>query len=1760
MRDIGIESLNAQGQLKGAIPLFQELATKMQSLSGGERIQILETVASKYNINILSSFLDELGKANSKFGQAVAVSAGANNQAYERQIELNKALYAEINKATVSVEQLFNKLAQIGVTENLGTLLKFVNNLVEGFNKLLDSEGVGGNIARGLVKGISDVFFTFGLPIIAAIFVKLTTDIAKFGVESLKTILGINQQARERVALEQAVVNTLIRDQEIMATILALSGNRAKQEEYLLGVYNRQLAALQQVQNIATTLTPALMAGGLSATSGQITKRGAGGYLPAQEAADVRRGVGGASASSKVVSIPNFAFGGGKRGTMIANTSEYVVPNFANGGSAIFNQNMVKAYGLPAGAKKISAAGGYVPNFANRISDVYIFKGKPGQEYVSPKTGVHGTDNPVFANSSSLRAMMDANPAYTKVKDSVEIDRLNAIKQQKKLANIYTAQREDGAVMLVPNLSEATNANLKAAYTGIEPKTAEARKIASMVRFDTFGVPPNTVLANSASGKKDINYIEEDITNTIVRAGYELSKQFAPLGGTTKTTFPEFKEFFRTRGGAAGAASAAAGAIFESSIASALQIEADSGTSLDVPTITPKLKDLFKIPGYDSAKADFKISGSQGNLQKFADQVVLNGIAKPISAAAGYIPNFAAGSPLNDAINREMAAGLKPSQIRVTTDGRLKNSQNPSGLAVINTRDEPNGKIPNFAVKHGETWFPGGGIKEEPPIPRQMNPVETKVSDWNQAKKANDDLTNSTEKANLSILKMSAVFGALTSASYMLEGSIKQTDSSILKFTKGIIDTGQKVSMGLTIGEGVKPILEMGSKLPGVMGTFTKSLASASPVIGAVVGGLFGLVDVLDYVATEEKRKGAKTAEDFANVISGLSTEKQIKLLEERASKEKSIIDTAEAEREKIKQVASVGAKAMIGYAGPGLPLGDAPKTAEQKTAEGSFEFISKRLIQLKNQQATENTRQKQQNEDQLKADRERLVLAKEINRINEAFSIRENTLLIDRVKNRIKLNESVVFGTQYEKDEIALQIKLNDLEEQKQDANTKAIQSTITQLKQLSALATVDKEALNNLIEKIQSSKNLENLESEINSLKGEGVAKAGEILEKENQLKKEAEGKLDAKVQETILLDEYERKIKAILETEKLRLDIIQESVSAGRKLFDIRSQGARSIEDLSSQTGVIGLQNQISRQPFATRSQEASLARLNAELAKQNEIKGINRNFDDSIKSAEREKQDAYAKTASELNMLTSSQKEYLQKLIEGKKFNEAKSFVGQLTLMDPGQAASWDKATLAIENADTQHSEQLKIQNKLKEIALGQLKEQQTYELAIINLREKSPMQAGAARAINEISKEAYNFQETFAYNTTNAFRDGLRDAMSAAISQTDDLNGALQNVAMNFLKSMQNAFMQNAANNAMMGLSSAFPSIFPKIQTKAKGGLITGGSGYRDDVPAMLTGGEFVMRKSAVQKYGAANLAKMNNGGIFLPGVRGGGAISGYDALRAFANQTTTSGATDVLKGGGSSAFINLEDQSSKLSRYALLNQDDVINQEIRSAQEQGLNIIKEREAYRTQQRKAMQQQLVSTVASAVLSAGIGALGKGAAAAGKGSATGLGLMDQAAGKTSFLNNAKPFAMPASALNFNYSFGGRAYGGMIRRYASGGPTDDIPALLMSGEYVMNRQTTSKYGKRLLDSMNQGRAPRFADGGDVGSSPTMSSENTSKMTGDVNISINVTGQNSETQTQGESNQGGVDYKKMSERIKAVVLETINEEKRLGGALRTR
>jgi TP901 family phage tail tape measure protein len=73
-----------------------------------------------------------------------------------------------------------------------------------------------------------------------------------------------------------------------------------------------------------------------------------------------------------------------------------------------------------------------------------------------------------------------------------------------------------------------------------------------------------------------------------------------------------------------------------------------------------------------------------------------------------------------------------------------------------------------------------------------------------------------------------------------------------------------------------------------------------------------------------------------------------------------------------------------------------------------------------------------------------------------------------------------------------------------------------------------------------------------------------------------------------------------------------------------------------------------------------------------------------------------------------------------------------------------------------------------------------------------------------------------------------------------------------------------------------------------IRKFATGGLVPG-SGNRDTVPAMLTPGEFVIRKKAVETIGASNLARMNVGGK-VQKFEDGGYVEG-SALRALKQLT-----------------------------------------------------------------------------------------------------------------------------------------------------------------------------------------------------------------------------------------------------------------------------
>ena len=154
---------------------------------------------------------------------------------------------------------------------------------------------------------------------------------------------------------------------------------------------------------------------------------------------------------------------------------------------------------------------------------------------------------------------------------------------------------------------------------------------------------------------------------------------------------------------------------------------------------------------------------------------------------------------------------------------------------------------------------------------------------------------------------------------------------------------------------------------------------------------------------------------------------------------------------------------------------------------------------------------------------------------------------------------------------------------------------------------------------------------------------------------------------------------------------------------------------------------------------------------------------------------------------------------------------------------------------------------------------------------------------------------------------------------------------------------------------------------------------------------------------------------------------------------------------------------------------------------------------------------------------------------------------------------------------------YSVYNRANGGPIG-FAKGGSTgkDDIPALLMGGEYVIRKDSVNLYGRKFFDNLNSGRIKKFASGGmvsddmgDVGVLGSKKSDTTTtgEISNNINISINIDqsgnvsedGNNSNLGDQQKSNRLASEKqaKDLSDKIKTEVVKVITEQQRPGGML---
>jgi hypothetical protein len=424
---------------------------------------------------------------------------------------------------------------------------------------------------------------------------------------------------------------------------------------------------------------------------------------------------------------------------------------------------------------------------------------------------------------------------------------------------------------------------------------------------------------------------------------------------------------------------------------------------------------------------------------------------------------------------------------------------------------------------------------------------------------------------------------------------------------------------------------------------------------------------------------------------------------------------------------------------------------------------------------------------------------------------------------------------------------------------------------------------------------------------------------------------------------------------------------------------------------------------------------------------------------------------------------------------------------------------------------------------------------------------------------------------FKYNANDAaleFEEGMVDVGNTIKSS---LKTAIKNIvsgADSFDDAMFNVFATLADKLADQGISMGVNSLFGMFGGSKggmvprgynQGGMVRGGSGTRDDVLTYMQGGEYVIRKSAVNQIpgGEATLNAINGGnarGGFIPGYGGGGRANVSLAKEFLFNdpKRPTSGGYNISGALSTSGLFREDDpqtantigKQAKFVRYQSYRQRE---------QQRRDKIIEDIE----RQKKG---RLYNAYLSAALRIGAGALNTPTTPASTGGGGDpSGWEGYGAGASSTSAGTYPTRTPL----WGGTDGGSASGGYIPGFASGGP-----ARVMGGEYVMSPGATAQHGTAFMSQLNRGRLPGFQDGGLVGGGGAAMAAGIT--TNNVNLSINVdksggttvstekSGKDRNKNDERSTSEEAEDSKKLAEGIRNAVLKEIITQQRPGGLLR--
>lgn len=344
---LGVDT-SFEGKVKPTIQLLQDLA-KITSDPAftGNKTGILRQLAGNFQINQLSAFLDvltEIGGEANRYEQLLNTSRQASNEATKQNEKFSQTLVAGLNEADVALQELTNSFGKAGIKDPFSGFVSSFTSAVDSIKNVIGDDGFTGDIVKGIAKGFGGALFSAPVIVLAGLaLTKIAFNFFKFARDAGRDFLQLNQSTKEQEKLQLSINQIISSDSRILSGITNTEQGRLLLTQRIADAYERQMVAAAAISQLTKNAASGAFNQGFRITQEGVKKTGraADGFLPSlvrDEAADIKKGVGGASPNSKVVIIPDFPFGNGEKGLMVANSSEKFVKT--QNGYAVLNPDM----------------------------------------------------------------------------------------------------------------------------------------------------------------------------------------------------------------------------------------------------------------------------------------------------------------------------------------------------------------------------------------------------------------------------------------------------------------------------------------------------------------------------------------------------------------------------------------------------------------------------------------------------------------------------------------------------------------------------------------------------------------------------------------------------------------------------------------------------------------------------------------------------------------------------------------------------------------------------------------------------------------------------------------------------------------------------------------------------------------------------------------------------------------------------------------------------------------------------------------------------------------------------------------------------------------------------------------------------------------------------------------------------------------------------------------------------------------------------